>query len=178
MSDTRICRVCGVEQPLDNFEIDSRVKGRRTNRCRPCKFSSQDKAVRAYNHLRERAAKLNIEVEATVEDVKNLYAMFDGLCLYCGEKETEEGPTWHLDHVRPLSDGGTNHISNLVIACPTCNLRKNKKPVISHLFDDERFNREHLSVLIHYIALTSGQPPQEILDDLVHDHAGYVYKRI
>ena len=44
-------------------------------------------------------------------------------CRYCGEKYDK----MHVDHVIPCSRGGTNDVSNLVTACPSCNLSKNAK---------------------------------------------------
>jgi hypothetical protein len=45
----------------------------------------------------------------------------DGLaCCYCGET-IENGAQLTLDHVKPHSKGGTNHETNLVTACHTCN---------------------------------------------------------
>lgn len=43
------------------------------------------------------------------------------ICYYCGSKCTDG----HVDHVIPLSRGGKDELSNLVWACPSCNLRKN-----------------------------------------------------
>jgi len=174
----RICRLCSEIKPIEDFEKDTRIKHHHTNRCKACKSKTQDKAARAYQHLRERSAKLGVEVEATVEEIKALYAMFEGLCIYCGEKETDDGPTWHLDHIRPLSQGGTNHASNLAIACPSCNLRKNKKTVVTHFFEDEKFRDINFVVLVHYIAYKSGQPAQEIRTDLINEHADFEVKRI
>ena len=34
---------------------------------------------------------------------------------------------YHVDHYQPLSKGGKHVVDNLVIACPTCNLRKSAK---------------------------------------------------
>lgn len=42
------------------------------------------------------------------------------LCRYCG---TGLGP-FHVDHVVPISQGGSNSARNLVLACDTCNTRK------------------------------------------------------
>ncbi|KEZ78338.1 HNH endonuclease [Salinisphaera hydrothermalis C41B8] len=44
----------------------------------------------------------------------------DWRCTYCGHHLTSR----HLDHVVPVSRGGTNNIENLQWLCPTCNLRK------------------------------------------------------
>lgn len=43
-------------------------------------------------------------------------------CKWCGV-DCEVG--YHVDHVVPLSKGGTHTVDNLCIACPSCNLRKN-----------------------------------------------------
>ncbi len=48
-------------------------------------------------------------------------------CYYCGR--VCSGANRHIDHVIPLSLGGTNDPWNLVVACAECNLRKNAKPV-------------------------------------------------
>jgi len=41
-------------------------------------------------------------------------------CVYCG---TDEAP-FHVDHVFPVSQGGTDDLENLVCACAPCNLGK------------------------------------------------------
>lgn len=42
------------------------------------------------------------------------------LCYYCG-KHSQNG---HVDHVIPLSRGGTDNLENLVWSCQECNLSK------------------------------------------------------
>lgn len=43
-------------------------------------------------------------------------------CQYCGAKAPDV--TLHVDHIVPVSDGGTDDLSNLVTACEYCNLGK------------------------------------------------------
>lgn len=43
-------------------------------------------------------------------------------CVYCGRSAPEV--VLHVDHVLPVSEGGTNDIGNLVTACADCNLGK------------------------------------------------------
>lgn len=43
-------------------------------------------------------------------------------CYWCGIQCKTE---YHVDHYEPLARGGKHEIANLVIACPTCNLKKN-----------------------------------------------------
>jgi 5-methylcytosine-specific restriction endonuclease McrA len=54
-------------------------------------------------------------------------------CVYCGSRAradwyaNDERPYFggfHLDHVIPTQQGGSNGPENLVIACPPCNLSK------------------------------------------------------
>jgi hypothetical protein len=43
-------------------------------------------------------------------------------CQYCGEKAPDV--ILHVDHIRPVADGGENDILNLVTACESCNSGK------------------------------------------------------
>jgi len=43
-------------------------------------------------------------------------------CRYCGMKG--EQVFWHIDHVVPVINGGTNDPGNLVLACAQCNSAK------------------------------------------------------
>jgi hypothetical protein len=35
-----------------------------------------------------------------------------------------QGATFHIEHIIPLAHGGLTEISNLALACPSCNLHK------------------------------------------------------
>lgn len=47
-------------------------------------------------------------------------------CHYCGERLTRKSAT--LDHVRPRSAGGADHLSNFLLACAGCNNRRGNTP--------------------------------------------------
>jgi 5-methylcytosine-specific restriction endonuclease McrA len=59
----------------------------------------------------------------TEQDIQKQYERQKGRCYYCHAKITK----YHVDHVVPLTRGGSNDPSNLVIACPTCNISKHNK---------------------------------------------------
>lgn len=60
-------------------------------------------------------------------DVLSIYFAQKGRCAYC---KVKVGKKYHVDHIVPISKGGTNGRDNLQICCPTCNLRKNAKDPI------------------------------------------------
>ena len=60
----------------------------------------------------------------TVTDIKDLYATQGGRCYYCSV-DIETG--YHIDHMLPISRGGTNGPENLALACAPCNLSKHTK---------------------------------------------------
>lgn len=54
----------------------------------------------------------------------------DHTCEYCGAKAT------HVDHVYPVSRGGSNDLDNLVAACAPCNMSKGAKTPEEWLADE------------------------------------------
>ncbi|GES20856.1 hypothetical protein Aple_037520 [Acrocarpospora pleiomorpha] len=60
-----------------------------------------------------------------VEVREYLLAKFGRACLYCGIT----GVPLNIDHVHPRSKGGSDRVSNLVLACIPCNQAKGNRPV-------------------------------------------------
>lgn len=53
-------------------------------------------------------------------ELERLCCEQDWRCVYCGHLLVER----HLDHIVPVTKGGTNAIDNLQWLCPACNMRK------------------------------------------------------
>ena len=68
--------------------------------------------------------KANAPGTHTAADVERLYKEQKGRCFWCS---SEVGGRYHIDHLIPLSKGGSNGPENIVIACPLCNVRKHDK---------------------------------------------------
>lgn len=55
----------------------------------------------------------------TKKMIRLLLEYSNGCCLYCEEMARSN---YHVDHIRPIACGGSNHIDNLCLSCPKCNL--------------------------------------------------------
>jgi 5-methylcytosine-specific restriction endonuclease McrA len=64
----------------------------------------------------------------TTEELHDLWHKQNGFCFYCGELLYKTlNSVYHTEHMNPLSRGGSNDISNIVLSCADCNLRKGTK---------------------------------------------------
>lgn len=71
---------------------------------------------------KRRALKLALEgPHYTAEDVMSLLESQKGLCAYC---DVTLEAKYHIDHIVPLSRGGSNGPDNICLACSFCNLSK------------------------------------------------------
>lgn len=61
-------------------------------------------------------------------DILEIYEIQDGRCCYCGMPFDDD---YQIDHVMPLSRGGTNNPDNIALSCSTCNFAKH-----NHLMDE------------------------------------------
>lgn len=69
---------------------------------------------------KRRARKANAAGNCTPEQLQARFDYHGNRCVYCG---SEEDLT--IEHLIPLSKGGTNWPANLAPACKSCNSRKN-----------------------------------------------------
>ena len=53
-----------------------------------------------------------------------IFSRDENMCTYCGAKEYLT-----IDHILPLSRGGSNNKDNLTTACRSCNSRKHNKTI-------------------------------------------------
>lgn len=85
--------------------------------------------VRAIRH-RRRARKLEAGGQATKMQIRARIDYYGGYCAYCLQ-EGKQVPYEHVDHVIPLSKGGSNWPANLRPACAHHNQSKgNKHPSV------------------------------------------------
>ena len=73
---------------------------------------------------RRRARKRQAGGTHTAEDIKRQISVQKGKCWWCNKPCSDD---YHVDHLIPLAQGGHNNPSNIVIACPRCNLSKSDK---------------------------------------------------
>jgi hypothetical protein len=59
-------------------------------------------------------------------DIDGLFLIQNGHCCYCDSSllSADGKNIFHIDHYVSVSNGGTNDLSNLVLACPSCNIKK------------------------------------------------------
>lgn len=77
---------------------------------------------------KRRALKKNVAAEPVTLDFRRHLGVWQhGLCAYCLQP-LEAGPrSIHMDHVVPLTCGGSHTPRNLLLACSACNLSKQDK---------------------------------------------------
>ena len=80
------------------------------------------KEVKRTQNQRRRARKVSAPIGLPFDEKLQLKRQ-KNRCYYCGCRLDQ----YHVDHVIPLSRGGSDGSENKVLACPTCNLSKGSK---------------------------------------------------
>ncbi|MFG3200349.1 HNH endonuclease [Streptomyces sp. NPDC048208] len=124
----KTCRLCGREKPAPDF-LAGKAK-RPSSACAACR------KTRAAQHRRKYYAGLSTDKRNTLTHKRRaesygvaheeysrtaILARWLWKCAYCGNRAE------HLDHIVPLSRGGTDTESNILPACAPCNLSKGAK---------------------------------------------------
>lgn len=149
----RECTECGVA-----FRGSRRLCNQCGWRARP--YDRRNSQARAAVNKR-RATKLSAAVCGPVPPEVYAALRASPECVYCG------APPEHVDHVRPLADGGWEHESNLVPACSPCNHSKGAKLLSD--WDPVRVRRgakasEKVAAEVSRLASGRGQLPLVLID--------------
>lgn len=85
---------------------------------------SQSRFTSRARNAKRRASQLGVEGRFTSFSIKNLYVKQRGKCACCGEVLNGR---FEVDHIIPLSKGGSNFPNNLQLLTPKCNKAKGAK---------------------------------------------------
>lgn len=124
---TRKCFKCGEVKTSDCFYKNKGYPGGIEYRCKACakvyRLANKDKVKfsSAAINARKKAESFGITgPHATRGEIRDKFSLLGDCCYYCGT-----GKRLTVDHMIPLSRGGSNKIDNIVPSCFSCNCRKN-----------------------------------------------------
>jgi 5-methylcytosine-specific restriction endonuclease McrA len=106
-------------------QLSAEWRGANPEKARAAKTAWRRKhpVAHAVHEAKRRALKASCGGDHSVWDLLLIFEAQGGACAYCAKPVVE----YHVDHMTPLSRGGSNEASNLAITCPNCNLSKGTK---------------------------------------------------
>lgn len=107
----KTCARCKVTQQSDCFSREGRRPDGLSVYCKSCLFPY----LKTASHKRRAAIKGN-GGSFTVQEWEELCIKYNHRCLCCGEAKSLT-----IDHVIPVSKGGSSNISNIQPLCKSCN---------------------------------------------------------
>lgn len=98
-----------------------------------------------YKHIRRARAKASGGFYTDAQ-LKECLEFFNGCCAYTGEQLG----SYDLDHIQPISKGGTSFIYNLVPATATANRSKGAKDLEEWYKEQEYYSQERLNKILEW----------------------------
>lgn len=133
MSNTKQCRRCGQTKPISEFHRRKLEKDGLHYNCKACCkvvqaktfVQKRDKKSKVSRRQEYRAHLLGAEVSEQRITLDTVYSHYNGVCAICGKYVQPSQAS--LDHIHPLSKGGTHTWNNIQLAHIKCNKQKGAK---------------------------------------------------
>jgi 5-methylcytosine-specific restriction endonuclease McrA len=121
-----------VREILRKWYFKNVTLNRQRNRSAMKIWRSENKEkIKMYEENR-RALILGVEGNGiTVEEWETIKNEASNRCSYCGQKSNK----LQMDHVVPVSKGGSHNAENIVPACPSCNQSKGNRGLLKFLYN-------------------------------------------
>ena len=134
-STLKTCTKCNESKPATREFFGSTPKGNLRGSCRTCMNArSRSFAQRNPESVRRRASLRRQQADgwtASAELKRSLFQEQDGCCALCcspmDEADVLDPTALQVEHLTPLSKGGTHDTNNLVLAHRKCNQEKHGK---------------------------------------------------
>lgn len=117
----------------DRYRADESVRRAAVERAEKWRLENPD-SVKVY-FAKKRSKEVAAKGGFTRDDVKRLLEKQRFKCVYCGGDIS--GGLHTIEHVIPLSRGGSNGLENIALACRSCNARKGDK-LVTEFFETRR----------------------------------------
>lgn len=161
------CRRCNEVKSADDY--------RRGHICRECeRQQSRWRTARPHNRLytalkdaKRSAAKYDAPDTLTLDDIRYLFTLSGGRCAYTGKLTDKPS----IEHVVPLSRGGTNTLDNVQIVDLSVNLRKSDADPSDFL--DRYYGFYMTRDIIELVAARRGVDYRTVYDEFTDAQAEY-----
>lgn len=87
----------------------------------------EKRAVKIAGNRLRKARQRGAEGKFSPKDTRKLFSLQAGFCAYCSTPLPVPG--YHIEHITPVINGGSNWPTNLCLACPRCNSQKKDMPL-------------------------------------------------
>lgn len=123
------CLECNIET-LKIWRFENPEKYKESNRQWREQNPETVRAMTAAGAANRRASEQASGGLVSTEDIARMVDAQQGKCYYC---LAPFGNDYHVDHLTPVSRGGSSDASNLACTCQKCNLQKNSKTVREYI---------------------------------------------